>query len=83
MKFEAEIKTDKPGPEQDGAPCWVARKKMKSHLDWYLCHWNEHHQCWDDDEADDHFCEPGEAYCWMPLPTPTFAQIHQFEGGEG
>ena len=30
--------------------------------------WNCEHLCWDDEEMDDHFCEPYEATHWMPLP---------------
>lgn len=32
--------------------------------------WNCHHECWDDAEGDDYFCDPTEPTYWMPLPAP-------------
>ena len=30
--------------------------------------WNQHYNCWDDEEGDDNFCDPEDVSHWMPLP---------------
>ena len=34
--------------------------------------YNQYHKCWDDEDGDDHYCEPtdGKITHWMPLPEP-------------
>jgi hypothetical protein len=34
--------------------------------------YNEYHQCWDDEDGDDYYCDAvnGKITHWMPLPGP-------------
>jgi len=35
--------------------------------------WNCEHLCWDDESADDHFCNAGDVTAWMLAPAPPTA----------
>jgi hypothetical protein len=42
--------------------------------------WNCEHECWDDEDGDDHWAEALEVTHWMPippLPTPTDVTAHE------
>ena len=32
--------------------------------------WNCEHKCWDDEQADDHFCDAADVTAWMLAPEP-------------
>lgn len=61
------IKTSEKLPEADTRV--IAYKKdsyLKIHFLWY----NKYHNCWDDEDADDFYCDIDQVSHWMPLPEP-------------
>lgn len=50
---------------KDGERCLVCDKHFK---DVYIMMYNGHHECWDDENGDDYYCDFDRIDYWMPLP---------------
>lgn len=72
---------EKPGKvSYEYVECWIVYKGRVLQRPF-----NCEHQCFDDMERDDHFCEPHEADWWMPFPEPPPIPAkldEQHKGGE-
>ena len=59
------IKTEDEVPEDDERV--LAKMKDRAGWDWTVRVWNEHYNCWDDEDGDDYECDREDVEVWMRI----------------
>ena len=62
---------EKPHPDKPGKASYEQIRCLVVHNGEVLIRWwNCEHLCWDDEQADDHFCNVADVTAWMLAPEP-------------
>ena len=50
---------------------------FRKHYGILLRPWNLYHQCFDDEDGDDHFCDAGQVEWWCLIPHEDYSKIEE------